>query len=359
MMAALSDSGRLDHLNFVTRAARGRTLLHTASTVLAVFAIWTTSFAVSVQFKAAAKVRIEKTYAIVLFANGAKTIVPLAALSEEDRAFLEQRAADNPLAHGKSEVIVAKEVVKPKQTIQAASIVGSVEKVQLCPPNVPRDQIGATCMAYARVHWLDIAGYSVDIGSLYKIINAADPEQPWNNPAYLGALRDLVENQKPRPILHPLPPDATDPFEWARGELRAGRPILAAFPHEIWQALPPGFVAQRPWSGGSVGHQIVINGFTWDKAAQKGTFHVVNSWNELPEFDLSTEAAKGGALVFEESMSPRGEVQPDAVREVVKSVTLLRAFGGTNMYDVETNLGHRKIAAGSEDAARHLVEDKE
>jgi hypothetical protein len=315
-------------------------------------------FAVSARFKAASQARIEKSYAVVVFTDGTKAMVPLASLSDDDREYLTQLSNDKPLAHGKSQVVVAKEEVKAKQTIQVATTANGVETVQLCPPNVPRDQLGATCMAYARVHWLDIAGYNVDIGALYKIINAADPNQPWKNMEYHRALYEMVANNKPKPIVHPLAGEP-DPFEWARAELRKGRPILAAFPREIWQALPANFVAQRPWSGGDVGHQIVINGFTWNAATRKGTFHIVNSWNELPEFDLTTDNAGGGALKIEQSLSPRGEVQADRVKEVVKSITLLRALGKTNMYEVETNVGRRKIAAASEEAARALIEDAE
>ena len=43
-------------------------------------------------------------------------------------------------------------------------------------------------------------------------------------------------------VIHRLPPQV-EPFEGARDELRKGRPLLAAFPCEIWQALPPGFIA--------------------------------------------------------------------------------------------------------------------
>jgi hypothetical protein len=313
-------------------------------------------FAVSQRFQSAAQARVEKDYIVVLFANGGKTIVPLRDLGDDDKAYLTQLAEEHPLAHGKSQVTVAKTTAPLKKTIVTSKTDGSVETVQLCPPNVPRDQIGGTCMAYARVHWLDIAGYGTDVGKLYKIINAADPDNPWKNPAYHQALHDMIADNKP--VVHELPSTA-EPFEWARAELRLGRPILAAFPREIWQALPPGYVGQRPWSGGSVGHQIVVNGFTWDAAAKKGTFHIINSWNELPEFDITTDAAANGNLVFEQSMSPRGTVEEAKAKAVVKSVTLVRAVGKTNLYDVETNLGHRKVAAVSEDAARELVEKED
>ena len=311
----------------------------------------------SARFANAVKARIEKGYAVVQFADGAKTMVPMASLPDEDRAFLTALSNQSPLAHGKSEVVVAKETFNVKKTIQVATVVGPLETVQLCPPSVPRNQLGATCMLYGRVHWLDIAGYPLDNASIYRISNNVSPDHPWTDPRYYQGLTALTTTGKPPPLIHNLPPQEEDPFEWARGELRKGRPLLAAFPKEIWQALPPGFVAAHPWNGGSVGHQVVINGFTWNQETKQGTFHIINSWEELLEFDLKTEAAQGGALVIEQSLSPRGEMPAPTAKEVVKTITFLRVAGKTNLYEVETNLGRRKVAAASEDDARALVEN--
>ena len=311
----------------------------------------------SARFAHAVKARIEKGYAVVQFADGAKTMVPLASLSDDDRAFLTALSNQSPLAHGKSEVVVAKETFNVKKTIQVATVVGPLETVQLCPPSVPRNQLGATCMLYGRVHWLDIAGYPLDNASIYRISNNVSPDHPWTDPLYYQGLTVLTTTGKPPPLIHNLPPQEEDPFAWARGELRKGRPLLAAFPKEIWQALPPGFVAAHPWNGGSVGHQVVINGFTWNQETKQGTFHIINSWEELLEFDLKTEAAQGGALVIEQSLSPRGEMPAPTAKEIVKTITFLRVAGKTNLYEVETNLGKRRVAAASEDDARALVEN--
>ncbi|MFA6961938.1 MAG: hypothetical protein WC205_14375 [Opitutaceae bacterium] len=315
--------------------------------------------AVSSQFKTAVKARIDKTYAVVIFADGTRSLVPLTTLTEEDRAWLTNLGNENPVARGHSTVTVeaASTVIPVKKTIVTASVEGPLETVRLCPPTVARDQIGGTCMLYGRVHWLDIAGFYVNNGTIYKISNVADSEHPWKDPGYYQGMYDLLTGFTPKPVIHNLPPQVEDPFDWARGELRKGRPILAAFPREIWQALPPGFIAAHPWNGGSVGHQIVINGFTWNKEAGKGTFHIINSWAELAEFDLQTEAAKGGALVIEQSLSPKGEPPPVTVKEVVKSITFVRTAGKTNLYEVQTNLGTRKIAAASEETVRALVEE--
>ncbi len=310
--------------------------------------------AADIQLTDAVKARIEKGYATVLFSDGHKTVVPLHSLSESEIDRLTQLSIDSPLAHGKSEVIVAKEPAK--KTIVTATVKGPVETVQLCPPSVPRNQIGGTCMLYGRVHWLDIAGYYADNGMIYRVSNVADADHPWKDMRYLVGLENLVNGFSPRPLVHDLALQE-DPFDWARAELRKGRPILAAFPKEIWQALPPGFVAAHPWGGGSVGHQIVINGFTWNSETKQGTFHIVNSWNELPEFDLKTEYAKRGVLVIEQSLSPKGEPQPEQAKEIVKNITLIRNAGKTNLYEVETNLGKRRIAAADEDAVRSLIED--
>jgi hypothetical protein len=158
-----------------------------------------------------------------------------------------------------------------------------------------------------------------------------------------------------KPVVHRVPAQ-DEPFAWAREELRRGHPILAALPKEIWQALPPGFVAAHPWNGGSVGHQIVVNGFTWNEQTHQGTFHVINSWAELTEFDLTTEAARGGTLIIERSLSAMGEPAPVEVKEIVQTITFVKTAGSTNLYEVQTNLGSRRIAAPNEDRARELAE---
>lgn len=169
-------------------------------------------------------------------------------------------------------------------------------------------------------------------------------------------MSNLMVGFKPRPQFHRLPPQA-DPFAWARDELRKGRPVLASFPREVWQDLPPGFIAAHPWSGGDVGHQVVINGFTWNRDTQQGTFHIINSWKELPEFDLKTEAAEGAMLV-ETSLSPKGEQQEEAAKVTVIGITLLSTMGKTNLYRVTTSDGIRKVAAPDEVAARQMVESE-
>ena len=315
------------------------------------------AMAASARFEAAVKARIENDHAIVLFADGSRSVVPMSSLGSADRAWLTELSIRSPLAKGRSHLTVVDEstLAKLKKTIEVAKIDGPVETVQLCQPNVIRNQIGGTCMLYARVHWLDIAGYYMDLPAIYGIINNAPPDNPWRSPHYIEGLRTVITDHKPRPVLHPLPPEK-EAFDWARNELRKGRPILAALPREIWEALPPGFVAAHPWNGGPVGHQIVINGFTWNKATREGTFHVINSWEELPQFDITTEAAKGGVLVVEQSVSPIGEPQAESVKEAIQSITFVRAVGKTGLYEVRTNLGIRRILATSETAAREMVE---
>src|SRR5262249_49511232 len=119
-----------------------------------------TAAAASATLNGAVKARIEKSYAIVQFADGSKKMVPFASLNDDDRAFITRLSTEQPLPVGKSTVVVQDtSATPPKQTIVKASVDGPVETVQLCSPNVMRDQIGATCMLYGRVHWLDIAGY--------------------------------------------------------------------------------------------------------------------------------------------------------------------------------------------------------
>jgi hypothetical protein len=281
-------------------------------------------------------------------------MVPLASLKEDDRAWLTKLSLESPLAHGKSQVTIVKEDVKAKTTIAVSSVVGPLETVQLVAPNVPRDQIGATCMVYARVHWLDIAGFYVDNVDIYKIINNADTDHPWTSPNFYQSMDNLVTRFTPHPLVHNWTPKV-DAFDWTRQELRKGRPVLASFPREIWQDLPPGFVGKHPWNGGNVGHQVVINGFTWNGETHEGTFHIVNSWKELPEFDLKTEAARG-AMDVEQSLSPKGEAMEDVVRTQVTKVTLIKTVGKTNLYEVDTNNGVERVAAADAATAKAMIE---
>jgi hypothetical protein len=317
------------------------------------------AMAVSAKFQGALKARINGDYAVVVFADGSKSLVPVSELAPDDLAWLTELSNRSPLAKGNSKVTVVKETneVKAKKTIELSKVEGPLETVQLCQPNVILNQIGGTCMMYARVHWLDIAGYYVKAGDIYKIINVVSPDDPWSDPRYIAGLRSIMTGFKSQPIFHALPGAAEDPFDWARDELRKGRPILAAFPREVWQALPPGFVAAHPWNGGPVGHQVVINGFTWNKDTKQGTFHIINSWQELPQFDLTTEAAQDGVLVIEQSLSPIGEAKVETVKETVQSITLIKALGSTNVYEVQTNLGTRKVVAQDEAAARATIEE--
>lgn len=320
--------------------------------------------AVSADYQTATQARVSGTYMMVVLANGSKNMVPLNSLKPEDHEWLMNLSQRKPMAEGKSQVTIVaapEAAVKVRKTIEKSSIEGPLETVQLCPPNLMRDQLGGTCMLYARIHWLDIAGYYTQNAEIYKLINHAPPNAPWQSQAYVTGLTSIFTAHKPNPIRHPLPP-YVEPFEWARDELRKGRPLLAAFPREIWQALPPGFIAAHPWNGGSVGHQIVINGFTWNKETRKGTFHIINSWAELPDFDLTTDAAAGGALEIEESLSPAGESLRETtapVKEVVKNIRLIKAVGAVNLYEVQTNLSTRRMLAASEDAVRDLVEKTE
>jgi hypothetical protein len=339
--------------------------MHLRALLLTTLFLWTvanTRAAVSPEYQSATQARVNGTYIMVSHANGSKSMVPVASLKSEDHAWLIELSQRKPLAPSKSSVVVTAETTpaaKTKSTIEKSVIEGPLETVQLVPPNLMRNQIGGTCMLYARIHWLDICGYYTQTPDIYKIINGTPPDAPWREPRYVHGLVSVFTDHKPVPRRHRVPPQA-EPFEWAREQLRLGRPLLAAFPREIWQALPPGFIAAHPWNGGSVGHQIVINGFTWNRETRRGTFHIINSWGELPDFDLTTEAAGGGALVIEESLSPVGEKTVSvaaSAKETVKSIRLIKAVGAMNLYEVETSHGSRRMVAASETAARELIEN--
>jgi len=320
---------------------------------------------VSAIYQGAQKARLDDEFAAVVLADGQKTVVPLDTLTPGDLAFLTRLAAEHPLvASGRSSVVVVAStdaLAGPKKTIEVSRTEGPLETVQLCSPNVGRDQIGATCMLYARVHWLDIAGFYVDLPAIFTIINDTPNDHPWTAPKYRQGLESIMTGFKTKPVEHKIPLGA-EPFEWARAQLRRGRPLLAALPREVEMALPAEFLATRPWSGGDIGHQIVVNGFTWNKETREGTFHIVNSWAELMEFDLPLKYATGGALIFQASLSPLGEVATKeeiaAASEAVLTVKFLKPVGNAKLFEVTTNLGVRKIVASDAEGARRMVEQK-
>lgn len=324
------------------------------------------SAAVSRKYVDVAQARVDAKYVTFKRLNGKKALIPVSTLKSADLDWFRKVQAVSPLTKGNFSVKVVDAATipstrQPKNTIVTSQIVDGVETVQLCSPNVFRDQIGGTCMLYARVHWLDIAGYYSNNGTIYKSINGAPPTRPWDAPQYAAGLITILTDHSPRPITHTVPPYGGNNFEWAREQLRQGRPILAAFPKEIWQALPSGYLAKRQWNGGVVGHQIVVNGFTYNPKDQTGTFHIINSWRELPEFDLKLKDAARGILAFEQSISPYGQVpqssEPTTDILQVEAVKLLRSKGDYSLYEVTTNQGVQRIIATDSYTAQRLVEE--
>ncbi|HEY0944072.1 MAG TPA: hypothetical protein VGD81_02355 [Opitutaceae bacterium] len=73
--------------------------------------------------------------------------------------------------------------------------------------------------------------------------------------------------------------------------------------------------------------------------------------------DLPLLAPKGGALAIEQNLSPNGEPKAGTVKEVVKSIVLIKSVGKVNLYEVHTNLGTRQMLAASEEAVHALIEE--
>jgi hypothetical protein len=302
--------------------------------------------------------RIDGTYAVVLYRDGHRGMVPLSALTPEDQERAKALAQEHPLGHGNSKVTVTATVTEKKNTIQFVGHDGDTETVQLCAPSVLREQMGNTCELYAIVHCLDIAGFYVELPDIYKIINkveATHPENPWANPDYARDINALGLKYTPPGAIHP-PDRSMNAFKWVILELRKGHPVLAAFPESIWQGLPASFVAAHGWDGGKEGHAIVINGYKVNVKTGEGSFHIINSWHDLQEFDLSFEAANG-LLALQWSLSAKGEVEPPPVKEVVKKVTVVKKVGTNNLYEVETNMGSHRILAPTEEKAIQDVEN--
>jgi hypothetical protein len=312
------------------------------------------SAATPAKFEGLAAARAEKGYVAVLYQNGRKGMFPTSALTATEADWLNAFAAAHPLAHGRSTVVTAR--VEAKKTIEKQTVENGTEIVQLCAPAKLRDQIGGTCMLYGRVHYLDIAGYPIEDAEIYRIINNVPKDLPFLDYHYYVGMLMLFLEQKPSPIVH-FPSGTIRPFEWARQELRKGRPILSALPEDIWMSLPADFLATHPFDGNAkIGHQVVINGFTYNPATGKATFHVVNSWRVLPEFDVPVEPKDEPRILMEQSLSPRGEPPEEAVKVVAKSVTQLRPVGTQFLFAVETNTGTQKVMATTAEAAKAVVE---
>jgi len=306
------------------------------------------------KFEGLAAARAEKGYVAVLYENGRKAMFPTGSLSEAETQWLNDFAAAHPLAHGKSTIVTAK--TELKKTIEKQSIVNGIETVQLCPPTKLRDQIGGTCMFYGRVHYLDIAGYPIEDGEIYKTINNCPHDEPYLDYHYYVGMLLLFVHQKPSPVLH-FPNGTMSQFEWARQELRKGRPVLSALPEDIWLSLPADFLATHRFDGNSkIGHQVVVNGFTYNPATKKGTFHIINSWRVLSEFDVPVEPRDEAHFIMEQSLSPKGEPPEESTKLVAGKITLLKPVGNKNLYTVETNAGPQRVLASSEKDAKDFVE---
>ncbi len=307
-----------------------------------------------VKFTGLTLARLDGSYVAVLFENGRKGMLPVGSLKADELAWVTAFAEAHPLPRGKSSVVTSK--VEVKKTIEKQSTENGVETVQLCAPAKFRDQIGGTCMFYGRVHYLDIAGYPVEDGEIYRVINIVPKDEPYSDYRYFVGILALFMKQKPLPLVH-YPDGTHDPFEWARQQLRKGRPILAGLTEKYWITMPADFLATHRFDGTkSVGHQVVINGFTWNPATQKGSFHVVNSWRDLAEFDVPVDKKDEDMILIEQSLSPRGEEPEQAVKLVVSSITAIKAVGKQSLYEVATNVGPQRVLAASEEAAKALVE---
>lgn len=312
------------------------------------------AMATPAKFAGLTAARSEGGYVAVQYENGRRGMIPTSTLNEQELNWVTKFAAEHPLAKGKGSVVVAK--VEARKTILKQETVDGTETVQLLAPAKARDQIGGTCMFYARAHYLDIAGYPVEDVEIYRVINNVPRDQPYLDYHYYVGMLALFLKQKPSPLLH-FPDGTISSFEWARQELRKGRPVLAALSQNVWMDLPADFLATHPWDGTSkIGHQVVINGFTYNPQTKKGTFHVVNSWQVLAEFDVPVDGKDETRILMEQSISPRGEPPQKAEKLVAGKITALKQVGAQSLFSVETNVGTRRVVAVNEAAAKALVE---
>src|SRR5450755_644018 len=68
--------------------------------------------------RGAVEARIDAAYAVGLFSDGRKTMVPLSSLKAGDRAWLEALAAGHPLARGNSKMTVVASALPVKKTLE-------------------------------------------------------------------------------------------------------------------------------------------------------------------------------------------------------------------------------------------------
>ncbi len=300
------------------------------------------------KFDNAVKARIDGNYAKVLFKDGRKGVFPLKELANEDLVVLNQLAAESPLPAGNTRVESYVPVKTKRVTIVKKEIKDGVETVELNTPSSIHDQGQApTCRYYAFAHALDIAGYFIDVDRIInwrRVAETTDAQRAaadritrgdgWGTTALLeGDVAAAAARLCPQAAYHAMSfnevahrmtetalASANTPekrlkayfagigqpanWEWIRGEIREGRPVLAVLISDYWRVLPAEYFEKHPAPSRDIGHAMVIHGFTWNEAKGTGSFMLINSWEVAPQMTVTLDNARD-VLYGSFSIEPR------------------------------------------------------
>ena len=288
------------------------------------------------KFEDADKARIDNGYAKVLFKDGHKAVFPLKTLTDDEQALIQEIATRAPLPAGNAKVETYVPTKKRRVTIVKQEKKGTVETVELNTPSSIRDQGQVpTCQFHALAHALDIAGYFYDVDRLIdyaKVPETTDAQQEALRKLYGGKFgygttatlesgaaaaaarlcpqaeyhyvswAQITRQMQQAALARANPANKakayysviiqSENWKWVREEIRQGRPVMGALINDYWRILPAEYFETHRAPDMSIGHAIVIHGFTWDETKQTGTFLLINSWEVSPQITVSTVNAK-------------------------------------------------------------------
>jgi len=197
--------------------------------------------------------------------------------------------------------------------------------VLLCAPaQCWRDQIGPTCMFSTPAACINprhrrLRG--VADGEIYKVINNRQPGGALQGLPFIHVGMQLASSSSRSrvPIAHYRDKARLPPFEWGRArELPAKGPGPSSRPcprtsgcrcRRDYLRHPP---LRRATA--KIGHQIVINGFSYNPATKEGPpFHIVNSWARACRSSIIPVRAGRDErnILMEQSLSAEGPSPPE------------------------------------------------
>lgn len=282
------------------------------------------------------KARIDGGYAKVQFKDGHRAVYPMKSLTADELAQVQEIATRSPLPASNAKVDTYVPTRKRRETVVKREMNGAVETVELNTPSSIRDQGQVpTCQYHALAHALDIAGYFFDVDKLIhyeKVPETTEAQREAIRKLYGGELgfgttatlesgaaaaaarlcpqaeyhyvswAQITRQMQQAALAKANPANKAKAYysvitqaenwKWVREELRQGRPVMGALINDYWRVLPAEYFETHRAPDMSIGHAIVIHGFTWDEAKQAGTFKLINSWEISPQITVSTTDAR-------------------------------------------------------------------